>query len=202
MKTIESNILGTLKQAKGFDDWWESDPVAISFFEDKKTTITYMDVVPDNDPTFIEEADQAIKTFLSKEREDRFDISALAYKNCMDFLRAVEFDEADQPLWDIEHENDIWKFIYPHDIYVTRGHGKDDGIYINVACECEWEQEHGFQMIFKRGNQLVKLSEQDGYIAEEKETLNLHETSNTFDHKIPEEQHTTSIWSKFKRFWT
>jgi hypothetical protein len=200
LKTIKSNSVGILKQANNFDDWWESTPMEISFFEGKKMTVTYMDFVPDSDPTFIEEADQAIKTFLSKNEKDRFGISTLAYKNCMDFLNMVEYDEADQPLWDIKDEHDIWKFIYPHDIYVTRGHGEDDGIYINVACECEWEQEHGFQMVFKRGDLLVKLSAQDGYIAEEKETLH-HQVSNTSDHEISEKQQKTNFWSKFKGFW-
>lgn len=202
MKTIKSNIIGLLNQANGFDDWWESNPIAIPFFEDKKIAITYMDFVPESDPTFIEEADLAIKTFLSKVATDRISISNAAYKNCMDFLNMVEYDEADQPLWNIKDKNDIWKFIYPHDIYVTRGHGKDEGIYINTACECEWEQEHGFQMVFKRGDQLVRLSAQDGYIGEEEESIaDTQYTSTSPSYDSIQEQQTISFWSKLKKLW-
>lgn len=203
MKTIQSSIIGVLKQVDDFDDWWESDPIDIPFFENKKIAITYMDFTPESDSTFIEEADLAIKTFLSKVTNDRLSISSLAYKNCMDFLKMVEYDEADQPLWDITDKNDIWKFIYPHDIYATRGHGNDEGIYINATCECEWEQEHGFQMVFKRGDQLVRLSAQDGYIGEEEESItNTQYTPTSSSYESIQEQQTISFWSKLKKLWS
>lgn len=166
MKTIKSEILGELKQNDRFKDYWESEFIEIPFFDNKKMKITFMDFIPEGDTKFITEADKALKAFLQKSEVDRLLISNLAYENCMDFLNAVEFDEADQPLWNIKEKKQIWKFIYPQDIYVTRSHDKFGTIYLNIACDCEWEQEHGLQLLFKEGEKLTRISEQDGHITE------------------------------------
>ena len=41
-----------------------------------------------------------------------------------------------------------------------------EDIYINVTCECEWEKEHGLQIVFRQGKQLTRISEQDGHLTE------------------------------------
>ncbi|MFC4690929.1 DUF6985 domain-containing protein [Dokdonia genika] len=199
MRTINSKIIGELKQNDQFEDWWESELIEIPFFDNKRMKITFMDFIPERDTEFIKEADKALKTFLKKSESDRLLISNLAYENCMEFLNAVEFDEEDQPLWDIKDKNQIWKFIYPQDIYVTRSHDKFEIIYLNLACECEWEQEHGLQLLFKEGEKLTRISEQDGHITEsdsyekpiiennEFNQLNLNENENK----------TKSEWWKF-----
>ena len=166
MKTITRSIIGELKQNDQFDDWWESEPVEVQFFDNEKLKITFMDLVPESDPNFINEADQALKSFLEKKANDRLELSELAYQNCMDFLNAVGYDEADKPLWDIKEKGEIWNFISPQDIYVTRRNRRDEDIYINVTCECEWEQEHGLQLVFRQGKKLTRISDQDGHITE------------------------------------
>ncbi len=166
MKTISSKVLGELKQNEEFDDWWESEPVDIPFFDGKQIVITYMDLVPEDDPDFMGEADQALSSFLQKGNADRLALSELAYQNCMDFLQAVGYDEDDKPLWDIKDKEEIWKFIYPEQIYLTRRHRRDKDIYISLICECEWEQEHGLQLVFRQGKKLTRISAQDGHITE------------------------------------
>ncbi|MGK0365192.1 MAG: hypothetical protein ACI85O_002257 [Saprospiraceae bacterium] len=50
-------------------------------------------------------------------------------------------------------------YVYPQDIYVTRRHQSDKDIYLNIDCECEWEQEHGLQLVFRQGKQLTKIGD-------------------------------------------
>ncbi|WP_353778645.1 hypothetical protein [Winogradskyella sp. 3972H.M.0a.05] len=163
---ITSEVIGTLFQNDQFDDWWESEPIEIPFFDHKKLKITFMDLILENDSRFIDEADKALKLFLEKKTNDRLKLSELAYQNCMEFLNAIGYDEADQPLWDIKEKNKIWNFIYAQDIYVTRRHRRDEDIYVNVTCECEWEQEHGLQLVFRQGKELTRISDQDGHLTE------------------------------------
>ena len=33
-----------------------------------------------------------------------------------------------------------------------------------MACECEWEQEHGLQLVFRQGKKLTRVSDQDGHL--------------------------------------
>jgi hypothetical protein len=165
-KEIISKIIGRLKQEDSFPDWWKSEEIAIPFFDNDKLTITFMDFELEHDKTFIDEADQSLRNFLKLNSDDRNLISELAYKNCMNFLDAVEFDEADEPLRQINNKNEIWKFIQPTEIYISRRHRRDNDIYLQVACECDWEQEHGLQLVFRQGKKLTRISNQDGHLTE------------------------------------
>ena len=163
---ITSKILGKLKQEETFSAWWKSDKIHIPLFDNQKLTITFMDFEPENDKTFIEEADQALTEFLKLNKEDRNGISELAYKSCMEFLNAVDFDETDEPLRQIRNKNEIWNFIQPTEIYITRRPYKEQDIYVQIVCECDWEQEHGLQLVFRQGKKLTRISEQDGHLTE------------------------------------
>jgi len=35
-----------------------------------------------------------------------------------------------------------------------------------VACECDWEPEHGLQLVFRQGRKLTRISAQDGHLTE------------------------------------
>ena len=161
---IYSKTIGQLIQHDQFDDWWESGEIEIPFFDHKGFTVIFMDYEPGKDSAFMDEADQALTDFLKLNSEDRIAISGLAYKNCTDFLDIVEPDEADEPLRQIEDINDIWDFIYPTGIYVARRHHRDKDIYITIACNCEWEREHGFQLVFRQGKKLTRVSDEDGHL--------------------------------------
>ena len=121
---------------------------------------------PEKDTNFIKEADNALTNFLNLITEDRKFISRLVYKNCMDFLNAVDFDEADEPLRQIKNQDEIWNYVYPSEIYVSRRHRRDKDIYLQITCACEWEQEHGLQFVFRQGKQLTRISSQDGHLTE------------------------------------
>lgn len=166
MSTIKSEIIGELKQNTQFEDWWESELIEIPFFDNKKMKITFMDFVPESDSDFIREADEALKLFFEKNKSDRFSISNLVYKNCMDFLNAVEFDETDQPLWNIKDKNEIWNHVRPNEIFITRRPYQDENIYVDINCECDWEQEHGLQLVFRQGKKITRVSQIDGHLTD------------------------------------
>ncbi|QSW89052.1 hypothetical protein J0383_22805 [Flavobacterium endoglycinae] len=165
-KYITSNIIGKLYQNTEFSDWWESEEIKIPLLNNEMLKVTFLDVEPEHDETFIEEADEALTNFLRMNIENRNSLSELAYNNCIDFLDSVEFDEADEPLREIKDKNEIWNFIYPDGIHVSRRTYNDKDIYISIVCECEWEQEHGLQLVFRQGKKLTRISDQDGHLTE------------------------------------
>jgi hypothetical protein len=163
---ILSQVIGQLTQDETFPDWWKSGEVPIPFLDDKKLPIIFMDFDPEADKTFLSEADQALTCFFALGKSDRKSISHLVYKNCKDVLEAIGFDEADQAMWDIENENEVWKFVHPSEMYVTRRPYAEQDIYIQLACECDWEQEHGLLLVFRQGKKLTRVSSQDGHLTE------------------------------------
>lgn len=163
---VISKSIGVLFQDDRVEDFWESSPRRIPFFDNKTIKISFLNLEPANDKLFINEADTALNNFLSMGPSNRLKLSSFAYQNCMEFLNAVEYDEEDKPLWDIKDQSEIWNFVYPQDIEVIRRYRRDQDIYINVICECEWEREHGLQLVFRQGKKLTRISSQDGHITE------------------------------------
>lgn len=163
MPTITSSIIGPLTEDKQFTYWWKSQPVAVPFFDGEKLPVTFMNYAPDDDPAFMQEADAALQSFLNFGEAERKAASAQVYKNCMDFLAAVTTDEFDAPMLQMEEAAEVWQFVYPTDIFVSR-HPNTNVLYLQVACECEWEQEHGLQLVFKQGTELTRVSAQDGHL--------------------------------------
>lgn len=163
---VVSKSIGVLFQNDQFEDCWETEPKEIPFFNNKKIKITFMDLVCSVDNKFIEEADQALERFLSKTEIDRKVLSNLMFNHCLDLLNDVEYGDEDVKLRQIKDKNIIWDYVYPKEIFVARRHRRDENIYINLTCECEWEKEHGLQLVFRQGRQLTRISEQDGHLTE------------------------------------
>ncbi len=84
----------------------------------------------------------------------------------MTLLEAIGYDEADQSLKDITDPNEIWNFVHPSKIYVSRRHRRDKDIYIHITCRCDWEEEHGLQLVFRQGKKITRVSDIDGHLTE------------------------------------
>lgn len=166
MKEINSKIIGQLKQDSKFEDWWVSKPIKIPFFTNTSLAIIFMDFVPESDSAFVQEADNALQNFLSKGQTDRLKISELVYKNSRDFLNTIACNEQDEHLCNIQDKNEIWNYVTPSEMYLTRRPYNDMDIYVVIACECEWEQEHGLQLVFRQGKKITRVSGQDGHLTE------------------------------------
>ncbi len=164
--SIQSGVIGTLLQDNQFPDWWISEPVSIPFLSEQKIPITFMDLVPADDEGFVIEADKALTNFLSLTLNDRNNLSDLVFKNCTEFLEMVEDDELDDELKNIKDSIQIWNFVFPTEIYVSRRARRDKDIYISICCNCEWEQEHGLQLVFRQGRKLTRISSNDGHLTE------------------------------------
>ena len=62
----------------------------------------------------------------------------------------------------ISGADQIWDFVtFGDEVWVKR-----DGShwYVSVENECAWEPEHGLELVFKDGRQLVKVGQVDGHL--------------------------------------
>jgi len=48
---------------------------------------------------------------------------------------------------------------------VSRRAYGDKGIYVSLECNCNWEPEHGLQLVFKNGSTIKKVGPYDGHLA-------------------------------------
>ncbi|WP_229076270.1 hypothetical protein [Actinoplanes sp. DH11] len=48
--------------------------------------------------------------------------------------------------------------------HVSRDEYGDKHVYVSVECECDWEPEHGLQIVFRDGAEVTKVGPYDGHL--------------------------------------
>ncbi len=151
--------LGALHPDEDIQDWLVTEPKAIAFLDNQALSFTLIDIAEDPAP---QEFVAAIEAFMSLPLESRQVVQPYlfqSYQHMLDELEEFELEE-----WDLEIEDpsETWNFIEFQQIYVSRRAYGDKAVYISVEANCEWEPEHGLQLVYRAGSTLVRVSEQDG----------------------------------------
>lgn len=149
---MESKVIGQLNQNEHFEDWFESIPVEIPYFEGQRLKVTFTNAMY---KSYMDSADNALSNFLNKNSQERINDSELVYKYYSEILG---FGYC-KPL-NLNSKDEIWNFIKPSEIMIDWD--EIESFYLCVSCGCEWEEEHGLQLVFKNGENLTRASGHDG----------------------------------------
>jgi len=151
-------VLGNLSEHDIVPEWVVSEPIPVPLLGgDRQRFTLVMDAI--GEERVSGEVAAAVDAFLSLGEADRELIGEKAFENYTEYVEEVEFEGLP-----VENPSEIWPFIHPEGIYVSRRHRRDRDIYVTVACQCDWEEEHGLQFVYRRGHQLVRVSDQDGHL--------------------------------------
>ncbi len=166
MEDIELESIGKLKPHPQIpDEWLISQPIGVPFFGDKEFKFI-LDVDLETDEMFLSEADETIENFLRLNEDVKTSLSNYIYQNYQAVQNYYQYEPSAIPTLELSNENDIWNYVYPFEIYVSRRHRRDKDIYVKVDCGCEWEEEHGLQLVFRKGLKLTRVSDIDGHLTE------------------------------------
>ncbi|MFV0333680.1 MAG: DUF6985 domain-containing protein [Tropicimonas sp.] len=124
-----------------------------------------IDTVPveDGGPTD-EQIEAALVAFQSLTPEDREADTRHVHAYYLGFRNAIGGDEGlNSDMTAPAHPVDIWQYVHPEIVTVTTGGGVDDNIYVIIHAACDWEPEHGLQMVWRDGAELVRVSGIDGH---------------------------------------
>ena len=67
------------------------------------------------------------------------------------------------PIVAIAEPKDVWGHVsLGSEISVSRMGNGDDTIYLSLESNCDWEEEHGLQIVFKEGKTVCKVGPFDG----------------------------------------
>lgn len=150
-------------------EWLVSAPIAIPYFDGLPLTFT-LDGIEEADAG---EASVAIESFLRLGPRDRLAASPFVYKN---YSRIADMADEEDMGCRIDSDARVWEHVHPSEIFVSRRSRRDRAIYVQVTAECDWEPEHGLQLVYRRGSELSRVSYQDGHLTH----------TDAFD--LPEEQ--------------
>ena len=66
----------------------------------------------------------------------------------------------------IRNAAEIWQHVRPTEVMLERSR-HDPHVYVVAAAECAWEPEHGLQLVFRQGDELIRVGPQDGHLTDE-----------------------------------
>lgn len=82
------------------------------------------------------------------------------YRDCAEYWD----DEDDDGFPSIAAPRDVWQHVrFGTEPVVKRRAYGDRGIYISLECECDWEPEHGLEIVFHNGERVNKVGPYDGH---------------------------------------
>jgi hypothetical protein len=148
-----STIAGHLTQNEYCEELYESQPLEIQYFNNIKVKIGFIDA---EDEIYLKSADKILNDFLQLDLNNKINDTQKVYDYYLEILKYGYTS----PL-KIDTPQDIWNFVNPNEIII---HWDESGdYYLCVDCDCEWEQEHGLQLVFKNGITLTRASGNDGH---------------------------------------
>jgi hypothetical protein len=134
---------------------WETEPVSLPLFGGRALPIR----IPDDGNTgpLDEAVTNAVRRFVSLQAETLYERAVLDVL-LANFEENREFfsPSAKQPA----DARELWKLVTPIDVSIMLSRESTPSVV--VECECEWEPEHGLQLVFNAGGQLRRISQYDG----------------------------------------
>ncbi len=85
---------------------------------------------------------------------------------CKDILAHYP-EDWERPAVKFDEPGDIWSHVqFGSDFVVSRRADGDDedGIYFSLECNCDWEPEHGLQLVIGDGRTVRKVGAFDGHL--------------------------------------
>jgi len=77
------------------------------------------------------------------------------------------YEESERPAVNLTMPSDVWSHVrFGSVFYASRraeGDG-EDGIYLSLECNCDWEVEHGLQLVLRDGRTVSKVGPFDGHL--------------------------------------
>ena len=157
---IEIPGLGTVAH-NGF--WYASGPIPVRALGGQLCEIG-VDGYED-DPNK-EDFHTAIANFLSIGPEVLKDVEGHVFQYYQDIKEEREdedFDDEDSVM-DIESASDVWRRVrLSRKPLVRRRRYGNKEVYVSLDCGCDWEEEHGLQIVLKNGLKVNKLGAYNGH---------------------------------------
>ena len=149
--------IGPLEQHPSIPEWQSSDPVSVPILNNEALIFTFDSLTAEDEP----DVRFAIDAFLNLGSTERVAAGKYIFAN---YQRMADMVSEEDLGCVISDESEVWDHVHPTEIYVSRRHRRDRLIYISISAECDWEVEHGLQMVFRRGERLSRVSDQDGHL--------------------------------------
>ena len=147
--------LGTL--SKNEYGGWVSEPIAIPSLS--RTPFGFWLDNYENDP-HPEDYHRAVANVFTAGRQALLDAAEFVFRYYRDTRRG-----GGPRLW-IWRTQSVWRHVQLGTTFVVlRDHGEGRDVFLSLECECDWEPEHGLQVVFKNGLSVTKVGPFDDHMS-------------------------------------
>jgi hypothetical protein len=106
-----------------------------------------------DDPASIEFYD-VVGNLLSRTRDTLLGVSPDLENYCNDIDQFLDPEDE----FHVDNPNDLWNHVRLGDeVYVERRNYGDRKLYATIECGCDWEEEHGLQLVLREGLAVIKI---------------------------------------------
>lgn len=110
-----------------------------------------------------EDYHQAIAAFLNSSPAVLEEAEAEVFRYYQDVSRCLS--AADEEPLVVGSPAEVWAHVqFGEEVFVSRRDHGERGVYVSLECECDWEPEHGLQLVFKGGGRVSKVGPYDGHL--------------------------------------
>lgn len=140
-------------------DWYTSEALPARVLGGRRCRIVLVGYGEDENP---QEFRTAASNFLTTGPSALWDAEEEVYRyyrDCTEYWDP-EFDHYPR----IDDAHDVWEHVqFGCEALVMRRACGDRGVYVSLECDCDWEEEHGLQIVFKDGLKVNKVGAYDGH---------------------------------------
>lgn len=140
--------------------WYYSAPIRLDLFNGEECQVV---VEGYEDDEASEEFDEAIANLLSSP----FSVLQAAEQYVFQYYLDMNsnWELTDEEFIRIDTPADVWRHVqFGAEPMVTRRSYGDHGVYVSIACNCDWEPEHGLQIVLKNGAVVCKVGPYNGHL--------------------------------------
>ncbi|MGI5170015.1 DUF6985 domain-containing protein [Spirillospora sp. CA-253888] len=143
-------------------DWYQSEPVPVPVLDG--TPCRFIVDGYDDDPA-PEDFHAAIRAFLTLDRSALTAATAPIFAYYRDVTDAI-VDAGDLDWYvEIQEPDEVFDHIgFGDEPIVRRDPYGDRRVYVSLECECDWEVEHGLQLVFRDGRTITKIGPCNGHL--------------------------------------
>ncbi len=150
--------VGTINVDDSSDECFTA-PIRVAFLDNEEYEFLLEDYIDDSSK---EDFHKAINNFINLDKSVLNDVSEFVYQY---YLKTLKYLSPEDDWYiEIEKPKNVWQFVQFGCEPVVSRRDEDNRIYISFACNCDWEREHGLQLVFKDGSYINKLGGYDGHL--------------------------------------
>jgi hypothetical protein len=146
--------VGELTASEDIPEWLVSEKIDVPWWPGARLRFVFVALEDDDRP---EDFASAVSRFLALTPVDRDLAAPYVLENYRESVASGDVGVT------IQTAADVWQHVRLDEVFVRRG-SKGARVYVQVTAECDWEREHGLQIVYREGSALVRVSQQDDHL--------------------------------------